>query len=85
MNISNRPSWGAHAEIPERGLAFYLNGQINNMSSYQDNYDNTAPSTLQGMVVIDLQRHKVSIIVDSIHIYQVMSVLLRVPGHEYIY
>lgn len=85
MNISNRPSWGAHAEIPERGLAFYLNGQINNMSSYQDHYDNTAPNTLQGMVVLDLLHHKVSIIIDSIHIYRVISVALNSAGHEHIH
>lgn len=62
MNVSNRPSWGTYAELPEHGLAFYLNGAIGNMSSYQDQFDGTTPQTLQGMVVLDLQNHKASFI-----------------------
>lgn len=65
MNVSNRPSWGAYAEIPEYGLAFYLNGAMDSMSSWQDYSGDTAPRTLQGMVVLDLIHHKVSLSLNS--------------------
>lgn len=61
MNVSNRPSWGAYTEIPEHGLAFYLNGAIDNMSSWQDYSGDTGPQTLQGMIVLDLLHHKVGL------------------------
>lgn len=60
MNVSNRPSWGEYAEIPEHGLAFYLNGAIGSMSSFQDWSGNSASRTLQGMIVLDLVHHKAS-------------------------
>lgn len=68
MNVSNRPSWGAFAEIPEHGLAFYLNGAVDNMSTLQDQFGETAPQTLQGMVVLDLVHHKASLVADSDHV-----------------
>ncbi|KAI7785672.1 hypothetical protein LA080_006237 [Diaporthe eres] len=49
MNVSNRPSWEAYAEISEHGLAFYLNGAIDSMSSWQDYSGDIAPRTLPGM------------------------------------
>ncbi|KAK7941356.1 uncharacterized protein PG986_013743, partial [Apiospora aurea] len=38
-----RPSWGASAEAPEQGMAFYLNGMISNMSSAVTASANTPP------------------------------------------
>ncbi|KAI1415069.1 hypothetical protein F5Y13DRAFT_197071 [Hypoxylon sp. FL1857] len=57
MSIPERPSSGAFAEVPERGLAFYLNGMVTNMSSTNHYYDNTTSSSIGGMVVLDLQNH----------------------------
>lgn len=67
MNVSNRPSWGAYTELPEQGLAFYLNGAINNMSSMKDYESHTPAQTLQGMVVVDLLNHKASSVFDVNH------------------
>lgn len=61
MNVSNRPSWGSYTEIPEQGLAFYLNGAIDNMSSWQDYSSDAEAQTLQGMIVLDLRNHKVDL------------------------
>lgn len=61
MNVSNRPSFGTYTEIPEHGLAFYLNGAIDNMSSWQDYSGATEAQTLQGMIVLDLLQHKVGL------------------------
>ncbi|OTA94145.1 hypothetical protein M434DRAFT_30317 [Hypoxylon sp. CO27-5] len=57
MDIPERPSSGASAEAPELGMAFYLNGMITNMSSTTHYYDNITSSSLEGMVVLDLQNH----------------------------
>lgn len=82
MNVSNRPSWGAYAEIPERGLAFYLNGAIDSMSSWKDYYGDTAPRTLKGMVVLDLVQHKASL---SPKPTTSSSLISKVLGQKYIH
>lgn len=57
--MPERPSWGAFTEVPEHGIAFYLNGLVTNMSSATD-YSSDVPTTeLEGMVVLDLQNHTV--------------------------
>ena len=58
LDVPQRPSWGASAEFPELGLAFYLNGLITNMSSISTN--DIAPTMLDGMVVLDLQNQTVN-------------------------
>ncbi|ORY70271.1 uncharacterized protein BCR38DRAFT_421626 [Pseudomassariella vexata] len=57
LDAPERSSWGASAEAPELGLAFYLNGMVTNMSSDTDKGDNTPPTNLEGMIVLDLQNH----------------------------
>ncbi|KAK8055646.1 hypothetical protein PG993_000873 [Apiospora rasikravindrae] len=52
-----RPSWGAFAEAPEQGMAFYLNGMISNMSSAITASSNTPQTNLAGMIALDLQKH----------------------------
>ncbi|KAM0814001.1 putative Peptidase A1 domain-containing protein [Seiridium cardinale] len=54
LDAPERPSWGASAEAPEHGLAFYLNGLRNNMSSATTYSSNVVPSNLGGLVVLDL-------------------------------
>ncbi|KAK8140146.1 cell wall anchored protein [Apiospora sp. TS-2023a] len=51
-----RPSWGASAEAPELGMAFYLNGMISNLSSANTASANTPPTILGGMVALDLHK-----------------------------
>ena len=58
LDVPQRPSWGASAELPELGLGFYLNGLINNMSAL--NTGDAAPTNLGGMVVLDLQNQTVN-------------------------
>ena len=58
LDVPQRPSWGASAELPELGLGFYLNGLINNMSAL--NTADAAPTNLDGMVVLDLQNQTVN-------------------------
>lgn len=84
MNVSNRPSWGAYAEIPEHGLAFYLNGAIDNMSTLQDQFGDTAPQTLQGMVVLDLVHHKASLVAGPDHVTVLSTLISRVKGQKHI-
>ena len=49
-----RPSNGAYADAPDLGLAFYLNGQIDNGSSYQTStLDDSVQVPLEGMIVLD--------------------------------
>lgn len=60
LDVPERPSWGAAAEMPEHGLAFYLNGLITNMSSITTDSADIAPTNLGGMVVLDLQNHTVT-------------------------
>ena len=84
MNVSNRPSWGAYAEIPEHGLAFYLNGAIDSMSSLQDYSGNSTPQTLQGMVVLDLLHHKASFVTD-LNITAFTMLRSNLTGQEHIH
>ncbi|KAK9771907.1 putative Peptidase A1 domain-containing protein [Seiridium cardinale] len=66
LDAPERPSWGASAEAPEHGLAFYLNGLRNNMSSATTYSSNVAPSNLGGLVVLDLNDLTVPpLIIDS--------------------
>ncbi|CAJ2514047.1 Uu.00g021660.m01.CDS01 [Anthostomella pinea] len=58
LGAPERPSWGASAEAPEQGLAFYLNGQVTNLSSAADKQGNALPDNLGGMVVLDLVNHE---------------------------
>jgi len=53
--IPERPSWGAFAEAPDQGLAFYLNGMITNWSSPSTSYLGGTSVFLGGMVVLDLK------------------------------
>ncbi|KAK7754885.1 hypothetical protein SLS62_003199 [Diatrype stigma] len=57
IHVPGRPSWGAFAEVPEHGLAFYLNGLVTNMSSAATETANISASDMGGMVVLDLQNH----------------------------
>ncbi|KAI1081449.1 hypothetical protein F5B20DRAFT_569830 [Whalleya microplaca] len=57
LNAPERPSWGASAEAPELGLAFYLNGLISDASSFVEQTADVPPTGLEGMVVLDLQNH----------------------------
>ena len=53
LSAPNRPFSGAYAEVPEQGLAFWLNGELNNGSS---NTLATLPDISQnlgGLVVLD--------------------------------
>lgn len=84
MNVSNRPSWGTYTEIPEQGLAFYLNGAIDNMSTWIDYSGDTAPQTLQGMVVLDLLHHKASLVTDLDHFIVFITLICEVIGQKYI-
>ncbi|KAI0198287.1 hypothetical protein F4808DRAFT_263372 [Astrocystis sublimbata] len=52
-----RPSWGAWAEIPDRNESFYMNGLLSNLSSFSTFNANTSDTTLEGMIVLDLQHH----------------------------
>lgn len=61
INVPGRPSWGAFAEVPEHGLAFYLNGLVTNLSSAATETANISASDMGGMVVLDLQNHTVII------------------------
>lgn len=85
LNVSNRPSWGAYAEMPEHGLAFYLNGAIDSMSSWQDYSGDTTPQTLQGMVVLDLKNHKASFVTDLDHIIAFVMLKCKFAGHKHIH
>lgn len=85
MNVSNRPSWGAYTELPEHGLAFYLNGVIGNFSSLQDYSGGTATQTLQGMVVIDLLNHKAGFLFDINHFIVFMTLSSGIIGQEHIH
>ena len=59
LDVPQRPSWGASAELPELGLAFYLNGLVTNMSAL--NTQDMTPTNLDGMVVLDLQNQTVKL------------------------
>lgn len=59
LNVPERPSWGAFAEAPNYGLAFYLNGLLSNESSLGTAGANITTRTLEGLVVINLQNHTV--------------------------
>ena len=49
-----RPSSGAYTEAPDQGLAFYLNGQIDNgSSSATASFEGNVEVSLNGMIVID--------------------------------
>ena len=49
-----RPGNGAYAEAPDLGLAFYLNGQLDNGSCFQTRtLDDSVQVPLEGMIVLD--------------------------------
>lgn len=50
------PSYGAAAEAPDQGLAFYLNGQLDNASSTHTTTLGNSTTYLDGMLAIDLVR-----------------------------
>ncbi|KAA8651738.1 hypothetical protein EYZ11_000059 [Aspergillus tanneri] len=55
LSVQYRPAGGAYAEAPDQGLAFYLNGLINNGTSNRlakiDNFERY----LDGLIVIDMK------------------------------
>ncbi|KAF2463665.1 uncharacterized protein BDR25DRAFT_383545 [Lindgomyces ingoldianus] len=51
------PSYGAAAEAPDQGLAFYLNGRMDNGTSSSTLYDGDVQTTLDGIIVIDMVQH----------------------------
>lgn len=51
------PSYGAAAEAPDQGLAFYLSGRTDNGTSHLTWNDGDSQTLLDGMVVIDTVRH----------------------------
>lgn len=51
--LMRRPSHGAWAEAPDQGLAFYLNGKVDNSSSYDTAWLGSNSDMLSGMVMID--------------------------------
>ena len=54
---SNRPAGGAHAEAPDQGKAFWLNGYINNGTSNSlEGWDGLL-QYLDGLIVIDTETH----------------------------
>ncbi|TAQ85422.1 hypothetical protein B7494_g6243 [Chlorociboria aeruginascens] len=55
--VPQRPSEGAFAEIPELGLAFYMNGMISGSSSLSTGDLGNKTIPLDGMVVIDLKTY----------------------------
>lgn len=55
LNAPYRPAGGAHAEAPDQGLAFYLNGFVDNGTNNQlENMDNFR-RYLDGMIVINTE------------------------------
>lgn len=58
-SVPERPSWGASAEAPDQGLAFYMNGMITNASSVSTEYLGGTTLFLEGMVVLDLNNQTV--------------------------
>ena len=57
-NAPVRPSYGAHTEIPEKGLAFYFNGLLSNMSALNVNWISST-EVLEGLIVLDLNTQTV--------------------------
>lgn len=55
-SVPERPSQGASAEVPDLGLAFYMNGMITKWSSPTTSYLGNNTMFLGGMVVIDLKK-----------------------------
>ncbi|PSN68484.1 hypothetical protein BS50DRAFT_366427 [Corynespora cassiicola Philippines] len=51
------PSYGASAEAPDQGLAFYLNGRTDNGSSSSTLWDADVQTLLDGMMMIDMVNH----------------------------
>lgn len=51
------PSYGAGAEAPDQGLAFYLSGRTDNGTSSSTLHDGDVQTLLDGMVAIDLVKH----------------------------
>ncbi|OCL11664.1 hypothetical protein AOQ84DRAFT_386674, partial [Glonium stellatum] len=53
-NLQITPNYGLSAEAPDQGLAFYLNGQIDNGTSSYTNWLGNNTLNLPGMVIIFL-------------------------------
>lgn len=51
------PSYGAAAEAPDQGLAFYLNGRIDNGTAPSISNEGNDQTLLDGMMVIDIAQH----------------------------
>jgi hypothetical protein len=52
--LDEQPNYGLSAEASDQGLAFYLNGQIDNGTQYTTDWLGNNTLNLPGMVVIDL-------------------------------
>ncbi len=54
LNVPNRPSSASSAEVPELGLAFYFNGEMDYGSAQSSGINGTDDKVfLEGMIVID--------------------------------
>ena len=53
----HRPNWGAWTEAPDQGLAFFLNGLLDNGSSLDTQNLDTNVQFLESMQVLDLKTH----------------------------
>ncbi|KAF2688678.1 hypothetical protein K458DRAFT_292990 [Lentithecium fluviatile CBS 122367] len=56
-NQFSPPSYGAAAEAPDQGLAFYLSGRTDNGTAPSTLQDGDSQTLLDGMMVIDMVQH----------------------------